>query len=83
MIGIMTPASFVILFYFAVLSGQDWTTWIPYLFSGIQQAILLTLCIYFEFIHKRIFGEKKTDEELEGEKKKLTQPIDSMRDVKL
>jgi uncharacterized protein with PQ loop repeat len=52
MIGIMTPASFIILFYFAVLSGQNWTTWIPYLFSGIQQAILLFLCIFFEIRNK-------------------------------
>eukprot|EP01080_Neovahlkampfia_damariscottae_P004191 gene4191-7501_t len=83
MIGIMTPASFVILFYFAVLSGQDWTTWIPYLFSGIQQAILLTLCIYFEYIHKRIFGEKKKPEDEEGETQRLTKPKDSMREVPL
>jgi hypothetical protein len=40
------------LFYFAVLSGQNWTTWIPYLFSGIQQAILLFLCIFFEIRNK-------------------------------
>ncbi len=45
--ALMAPASLLMMFYLSVLSGQHYSTWISYLFSAIQQLILLVQCLYY------------------------------------
>lgn len=47
MVAIFTPASFLIGLHLLLLSNQNYTTCISYFVSGIQQLILLILCVYY------------------------------------
>ncbi len=61
----LTPGSYILLFYYIVVTKEDWTYWISFVASGIQQTILLTLLIAFETYNcmkKRIKKKKKMEE---------------------
>ena len=45
---IQTPGSFLFVYTLAVRPGNNITTWITYLITGILQGILLVMCIVFQ-----------------------------------
>jgi hypothetical protein len=47
MLILQTPGAFMFVFFLALLYHDDFTTWVPPLVSGIEQSILLGMCIYY------------------------------------
>jgi hypothetical protein len=47
MIIIMTPSSYIISLYLALIAHQDMSTWIATLVTASQQTILLFLILFF------------------------------------
>jgi len=48
MICIMLPGAFITIAYMIFVAKQSITTWLSYLCSGIQQAILFSLLVFYE-----------------------------------
>ncbi|KAJ1562044.1 hypothetical protein HK096_002340 [Nowakowskiella sp. JEL0078] len=48
MMIMQTPGSFVFTYSLMMQPGANWTSWISFLASGIQQGILLILCLIFQ-----------------------------------
>lgn len=44
---IQVPGAFLVIYFQASLYGESVSTWISYLSSGLQQAILLVMCFYY------------------------------------
>ncbi|PRP87214.1 hypothetical protein PROFUN_01476 [Planoprotostelium fungivorum] len=53
MLCIQIPGSMLIVFYLAVVSKQDFSTWIGFVLSVIAQIILLAMIIYFKCVNKK------------------------------
>jgi uncharacterized protein with PQ loop repeat len=53
MMALQAPGSFLFVYTLAVRPGNNFTTWITYLCTGILQAILLAMCIVFAIREKR------------------------------
>ena len=53
MVAMQAPGSAVIVFFMAVVTKDNVTTWVSYLASAIQLFILLFLLIYFECKQRR------------------------------
>lgn len=51
---IQAPGSMAVVYFDAVQSGLSWTTWAPYFVSGVQQFVLIGMCIYYHFRNKKI-----------------------------
>lgn len=51
---ILAPGSWIVTFYLAVLMRQNISTWLQYAVAGVQQIVLFSLLVYFEFIQKRV-----------------------------
>ncbi|TPX68914.1 hypothetical protein SpCBS45565_g02857 [Spizellomyces sp. 'palustris'] len=69
------PGSFIFVYSLAVQPGANWTSWLPYLVSGVLQGVLLTMCIVFSMRNK---------EELEdGVQAPLLGPADEGVDVQV
>eukprot|EP00158_Paraphelidium_tribonemae_P004404 Partr_v1_DN26737_c1_g1_i3_m8679 putative PQ loop repeat protein len=53
-----TPGSFILVYTLAVRPGTNASTWITYLFTGILQFILLSMCLIITFQNRsRLNGE--------------------------
>lgn len=63
------PGNIVIIIFQAVLSHQDWSTWISYLITFIQQSIIVVLIIYFKCRRSTVpetFETNETDDLTSG-----------------
>jgi len=58
---IQCPGSLAVVYFAAIQSHLDWTTWSPYLASASQQAILLIMCLYYFLVNRN----KKKEQENE------------------
>ncbi|EGC28566.1 hypothetical protein DICPUDRAFT_90885 [Dictyostelium purpureum] len=43
---IQAPGAFLVM-YFQIDSKQNWSTWVPYLATGIQMIVLIVICVYY------------------------------------
>lgn len=50
---LQVPGSFIFMYTLAVRPGTNFTTWITFLATGILQATLLGICLYFHFCLKK------------------------------
>jgi uncharacterized protein with PQ loop repeat len=62
MILIMLPGSFTVLYFLAFVEHQSFSTWVSYLFAGIQQLVLFVLLLWYDYIRPR-FAKRGTREE--------------------
>ncbi|KAN0035491.1 hypothetical protein ACTA71_004763 [Dictyostelium dimigraforme] len=62
---IQAPGSFLVVF-FQIEAKQNWSTWVPYLATGIQMIILICICVYY------IIRDKKKNKKLKEEKDKIS-----------
>jgi len=47
MLLIQIPGSLLVIYFQAILNAADFTTWAPYFFQCIEQAILVVMCVIF------------------------------------
>jgi len=53
MLLLQAPGSFMVVVFQGVLYKENVSTWLPFFITGIQQVILLTICIVFELRKRR------------------------------
>lgn len=61
---IQTPGSFLFVYTLAVRPGNNITTWITYLITGILQGTLLIMCIVFQMKEKALAREELARDEV-------------------
>ncbi|KAK5577719.1 hypothetical protein RB653_002664 [Dictyostelium firmibasis] len=61
---IQAPGSFLVVF-FQIESKQNWSTWVPYLATGIQMIVLIVICVYY------LIRDRKKNKKLKEEKDKI------------
>mmetsp|Transcript_3617 Transcript_3617/g.4003 ORF Transcript_3617/g.4003 Transcript_3617/m.4003 type:complete len:300 (-) Transcript_3617:246-1145(-) len=65
MLLLQIPGAFLIVYFQAVQSKSDITTWGPYVIQGIEQSLLLAMCIVY-WIRDRRRGKRKRQAEEEA-----------------
>jgi len=48
MLLLQTPGSFLVVIFQGILNHENISTWMPFFLTGIQQSVLLAICIYLE-----------------------------------
>ncbi|ELP93122.1 hypothetical protein EIN_053770 [Entamoeba invadens IP1] len=64
MMSITAPGMVILTIYMIFITKQSFSTWLSNAASAIQQVILLTLLIYYEFIKKRFCPKKDEESEI-------------------
>ncbi|KAM9966272.1 hypothetical protein ACTFIR_006477 [Dictyostelium discoideum] len=59
---IQAPGSFLVV-YFQIEAKQDWSTWVPYLATGIQMIVLICICVYY------LIRDRKKNKKLKKQEK--------------
>jgi hypothetical protein len=73
MLMIQAPGSFLVSYFQGVQYRESVSTWLPFFVTGIEQVILLILCIIF-LLKKRIHEKKQRKWNIqESEEKPLFQ----------
>ncbi|KAN0015670.1 hypothetical protein ACTFIU_008413 [Dictyostelium citrinum] len=62
---IQAPGSFLVV-YFQIEAKQDWSTWVPYLATGIQMIVLICICVYY------LIRDRKKNKKLKEDKDKIS-----------
>jgi len=63
MLLLQTPGSFLVVLFQGILNHQNISTWMPFFLTGIQQAVLLAICIYLE-VRRRLVKRRETPGQL-------------------
>ncbi|KAG9394838.1 PQ loop repeat [Carpediemonas membranifera] len=69
MLLMSAPGSYVITFFYAVISRENWTSYLSYLFGAIQMTIIVLEILYYDYLKKlliRIIKGKKVVIEGDG-----------------
>jgi len=56
---LQAPGAFAIVYFQAIMNGGSWTTWAPYLCTGVQQLFLAGQC-FFYYLQRRRIAKKDT-----------------------
>ena len=58
MLILQTPGAFLFVIFLAFLYHDDFSTWLPPLVSGIEQSVLLGMCIYYWITERKTKREE-------------------------
>jgi cystinosin len=67
MLLLQMPGALLVMFFQAILNKSDISTWLPYAFLFVEQFILVTLCVYFNFQEKKRKSKNNEKQRLLGE----------------
>jgi len=73
MLLLQAPGSFLVVYFQAIEYHSNVSTWLTFLITGIQQSILLILCIYYEIQNKIRSRRKFSDSTINDESRLLLQ----------
>ncbi|KAL6078376.1 hypothetical protein QOT17_001553 [Balamuthia mandrillaris] len=58
MLALQMPGALLVIVFQGIINQKSWTTWAPYVCTGIQQLILIGLWFYYRCVRPRVFGLK-------------------------
>eukprot|EP01111_Echinosteliopsis_oligospora_P017893 TRINITY_DN7937_c0_g1_i3.p1 TRINITY_DN7937_c0_g1~~TRINITY_DN7937_c0_g1_i3.p1 ORF type:complete len:343 (-),score=38.98 TRINITY_DN7937_c0_g1_i3:50-994(-) len=60
---LQAPGSLVVCYFQAIVSHGNWTTWLPYMVTAIQQLVLVLMILFYWFRRKYMYTQEQRDEE--------------------
>jgi hypothetical protein len=69
MLLLQTPGSFLVVIFQGLLYHESVSTWLSFLFTGLQQLVLLILCIIYDRVFEKLFRKKQPEHSVQADEK--------------